>query len=194
MTVPAYDKIYVNDAQSCLDRMLDYEVNDLYYGIEEFFSLFINTGIADRFGTGDFSLIAGKSVIELALLVLEMAGLKTDIKETVFNPDRTPEYWTGWALAYYQWESNFPFREIVEKVPVKDIRNLYSPYLEMDIHQFCVKMNELIVHAADKQTNLQKFCKIPCLTQEELVQKICISVRTIQQYEQRSKNINSAQL
>lgn len=192
MTTRAYDEVYVGKAQVCLGRMLDFAVNNLNFDIEEFFSLFITTGLADRFGSGDFTLIAGKSGVEVAYLVLETAGLEVERKEAVFNPDRTPEYWAGWALAYFQWQSNIPFKTIVEKVPVKDIRNLYSPYHEMDIRQFCDKMNELILQALDKQTNLQKLRKMAGLTQDQLAQKVGISVRTLQQYEQRSKNINAA--
>lgn len=192
MKICAYAEEYVGKAQTVLGRMLDYAVNTQNFDIAEFFALFISTGFAARFESGDFTLIAGKSGIELADLVLEKAGISYEKKEPAFNPDRTPEYWTGWALAYYQWQVNLPFKTIIEKVPVKDILNLYSPYHEMDIRQFYDKMTELILQAETTQTNLQKFRKIAGLTQEELAAKAGISVRTIQQYEQRQKNINAA--
>ena len=190
MAIHAYAEEYVAKAQVNLGTMLDYTVHILNYGMEEFFPLFITTGLASSFGAGDFTLIAGKSGVELALTVLETAGVRKEIPETNFIPYKTQEYWTGWALAYYQWWANLSFKTIAERVPISDISNLYSPYHEMDIRQFCDKMNELISASKTKQTNLQRFRKIAGLTQEEFARKIGISVRSVQQYEQRQKNIN----
>ena len=67
----AYDKVYLDKARISLGRMLDYAVHDLGYDLEEFFNLFIKTGLADRFGSGDFSLIVGMSGVELAFNVLD---------------------------------------------------------------------------------------------------------------------------
>ena len=53
---------------------------------------------------------------------------------------------------------------------------LYSPYHEMDIRQFVDKMNELVG-----------------LNQRELAELSGVPLRTIQQYEQRQKDINKAQ-
>ena len=87
---------------------------------------------------------------------------------------------------------NISFKDIVEKVSLESIPSLYSPYHEMDIRQFCDKMNELISYGRGMQSSLQKFGKIAGITQEEFAQKIGISVRSIQQYEQHQKNINVA--
>ena len=55
----AYDKLYLDKAQTALGRMLDFAVYDLKYDISEFFDLFLVSGIADRFETiragGSFS-------------------------------------------------------------------------------------------------------------------------------------------
>ena len=77
----AYDKLYLEKARAALGRMLDFAVHDLGYDLEEFFNLFIKTGLADRFGTGDFSLIVGMSGVELAYKVLD---IEFDEKEQVF--------------------------------------------------------------------------------------------------------------
>lgn len=192
MAIRAYAEEYAAKAQVNLGMMLDFAFHVLNCDIEEFFALFISTGIASSFEAGDFSLIAGKSGTELALMVLETAGVQKKIPETNFVSCKTQIYWTGWALAYYQWWANLSFKTIVERVPISDISNLYSPYHEMDIRQFCDKMNELISASKEKATNLQKFRKIAGLTQKEFAQKIGISVRSVQQYEQRQKNINMA--
>ena len=54
---------------------------------------------------GDPSLLAGKSGIELAVeVVQETTGKQLDA-ETLEQFGRSPEYWNGWAICYYQWFS-----------------------------------------------------------------------------------------
>lgn len=69
---------------------------------------------------------------------------------------------------------------------------LYSPYHEMDIRQFCDKMNALY-RAAQPETQLKQRRKNAGLSQRELAERSGVPIRTIQQYEQRQKNINKAQ-
>lgn len=84
------------------------------------------------------------------------------------------------------------FAEIIQYVPIEDIVALYSPYHEMDIRQFVDKMNAMY-KAVKPQTNLKLLRKRAGLSQRELADMSGIPVRTIQQYEQRQKNINKAQ-
>lgn len=62
----------------------------------------------------------------------------------------------------------------------------------MDIRQFRDKMNELY-RAAHPETNLKALRTLAGLSQSELAELSGVPVRTIQQYEQRQKNINKAQ-
>ena len=190
--IHAYDKLYLQKAMSTHARMLDFAVYDLKYDLSEFFNLFISSGFAKRFGTGDVSVIAGKSGVELAYDVLDKCGLKTDYVTPKYSADRSEEYWTGWALAYYQWYTSLSFAEIVKYIPVKDIKDLYDPYHEMDIRQFCDRMNEMY-KAAKPETNLKILRRESGLSQNQLAAESGISVRTIQNYEQRVKDINKAQ-
>lgn len=146
----AYDKVYLDKARTALGRMLDFAVYDLKYDITEFFQIFIRSGIADRFESGDFTVITGMSGIELAYEVLEQSGIKTKRIRPKFTADRSEEFWTGWALAYYQWNTAKSFAEIVQYVPICEIMALYSPYHEMDIRQFVDKMNALYQAAASE--------------------------------------------
>jgi len=84
------------------------------------------------------------------------------------------------------------FAEIVQYMTVKDILALYSPYHEMDIRQFVDKMNALY-KAAKPETNLKLLRQRAGLSQRMLAELSDIPIRTIQQYEQRQKNINKAQ-
>jgi len=189
----AYDKLYLEKARTSLGRMLDFAVYDLKYNASEFFALFIASGVADRFEQGDFTILAGKSGVELAYLVLDEADVEYERLTPRFAAGRSEEYWTGWALAYYQWFTAMRFADIIKAVPLEEIRALYSPYHEMDIRHFVDKMNELC-RSQRGETNLKRLRRQAGLSQRGLAEKSGISLRTIQQYEQRKKSINKAQI
>ena len=190
--IHAYDKTYLDKARTALGRMLDFAVYDLKYDIEDFFALFITSGIAARFEKGDYSVIVGMSGVELAYNVLELTKGEENRIKPQYSADRSEEYWAGWALAYYQWDTALSFEEIVRAVPMKRIVEMYSPYHEMDIRQFCDKMNELY-RTAQPETNLKALRQRSGLSQRELAEQSGVPLRTIQQYEQRQKSINKAQ-
>lgn len=190
--IHAYDKIYLDKARTALGRMLDFAVYDLKYDIEDFFALFITSGIAARFEKGDYSVIVGMSGVELAYKVLEVTKGEENRIKPQYSADRSEEYWAGWALAYYQWDTALSFEEIVRAVPMKRIVQMYSPYHEMDIRQFCDKMNERY-RTAQPETNLKALRQRSGLSQRELSEQSGVPLRTIQQYEQRQKSINKAQ-
>ena len=75
---------------------------------------------------------------------------------------------------------------------MRSVLELYDPYHEMDIRQFYDRMNELYLEA-EPETNLKRLRQRAGLSQGELARAADVSVRTIQQYEQRQKNINFAQ-
>ena len=190
--IHAYDKVYLDKARTVLGRMLDFAVYDLNYDIADFFQKFICSGVAARFEIGDFTVMTGRSGVELAYEVLEQSGIKPKRIKPNYTADRSEEFWLGWALAYYQWETSMSFAEIVQYMTVKDILALYSPYHEMDIRQFVDKMNALY-KAAKTETNLKLLRQRAGLSQRMLAELSDIPIRTIQQYEQRQKNINKAQ-
>lgn len=188
----AYDKVYLDKARTVLGRMLDFAVYDLKYDIAEFFELFIKSGVAKRLETGDFAVIVGMSGVELAYEVLEKSGEKCRRIKPNYTASRSEEFWTGWALAYYQWKTSLSFAEIVRYVPIKDIMALYTPYHEMDIRQFVDRVNEMY-KAAKPEINLKILRQEAGLSQRELADLSGVPVRTIQQYEQRQRSINKAQ-
>ena len=190
--IRAYHKVYLEKARTNLGRMLDFATYDLGYDPCEFFDLFMSCGLAERFGKGEFTLTVGMSGVELAYRVLELTKHQVEFPKPRYTADRSPEYWAGWALAYYQWETAMPFVEILEYIPLDDIIRMYSPYHEMDIRHFCDRMNELY-RAANPETKLKRLRQRAGLSQSELAEASGVPVRTIQQYEQRQKSINKAQ-
>ena len=188
----AYDKSYLEKARSSLGRMLDFAVYDLKVDIKEFFDRFIVSGIANAFEIGDSKTIAGKSGVEIAYEVMEKTGEDVRNIKPRYTANRSEEYWTGWALAYYQWKTSLSFSEIVRCIPIDQIMSMYSPYHEMDIRHFADKMSELY-YQAKPETNLKIYRKRAGLSQKQLAELANIPVRMVQHYEQRQKNINKAQ-
>ena len=189
--IRAYHKVYLEKARNNLGRMLDFATYDLGYDPCTFFDLFINSGLAKGFEKGEFNLTVGMSGVELAYRVLELTNHQVEDPQPRYTADRSPEYWAGWALAYYQWETALSFLDILECVPLDDIIRMYSPYHEMDIRQFCNRMNELY-REANPETRLKQIRQRAGMSQSELAEQSGVPVRTIQQYEQRQKNINKA--
>ena len=188
---PAYDRIYLESARASLARMLEFAVHDLNYDISTFFELFITSGIASSFANGDPSTVVGKSGVELTYDVLERCGVDSVRIETRVTGERSPEYWVGWALAYYQWLTARSFRYINDLVPIAEVLGMYTPYHEMDIRQFADKMDQL-VHNTKSQKNLKAIRMAAGLSQRDLSIASSVPERTIQQYEQGQKDINKA--
>ncbi len=190
--IHAYDKCYLEPARVALGGMLDFAVYDLHFELAEFYQRFLSTSIAKRFGEGDFTLLVGKSGIELAYAVLEEAGISYERNTARPTANRSPEYWAGWALAYYQWETGLSFAEIENIFSIIEIVALYSPYHEMDIRHFCDKLNEAY-RQKHPNTRLKDARLRAQLSQRQLADFSGVPLRTIQQYEQRQKDINKAQ-
>jgi len=70
----AYDATYLGTARVVLARMLDYAVNVLGYRLASFWALFLANDVSRLFAHGDASVVAGRSGIELARLVVREAG------------------------------------------------------------------------------------------------------------------------
>lgn len=172
--------------------MLDYLVSDLHHELETAWQWFLTSELSTRFEQGDCSVLVGSSGVELARKVLEQAGEPIPTQKPSYAYDRSPEYWTGWVIAYYQWDTGLSFSEIEQAVSITEVRMMYTPYHEMDIRQFADKMNELY-RAAKPETNLKTLRVLAGLSQSGLAKLADVPLRTIQQYEQRQKDINKAQ-
>ena len=189
----AYDELYLEDARRNLARMLDFIVYELKMELNDFFKMFVKSKKAEEFEHGSSTVLAGKSGVELAYEVIEeQTGNQIRI-EVNYPVERSREYWLGWVLAYYQWYTAMSFKEIIDYVTLDEILELYSPYHEMDIRQFVEKMNQLYLEAK-KDTNLKILRKKAGLSLKVLSEITGVPLRTLQQYEQRQKNINKAQV
>ena len=183
----AYSDFYINEAQDWLGEFLETSVCVLNMELKEIWKRFVFSHYSLLFGAGDPFTICGKSGSEAAF---ELCGKRVDNLPFIY--DRTPEYWLGWALAYYQWERNIPFAFIANNVDIEVMLLMYKKYHEMDITHFCEEIDRLM-HLHKKEANLKKMRMSRGYSQKELAEITSIPIRTIQQYEQKQKNINNAQ-
>ena len=123
----AYSELYLSHARMALGNMLHFAVYDLNRDIEDFYAMFLNSGIAEYFGKGEAKFTVGMSGTELAYeVVFKTTGQFYDVKPKFYS-DKSPEYWTGWALAFYEWEKDLPFEYINQTVNIREVRDMYNP-------------------------------------------------------------------
>ena len=188
----AYAETYLPGAQRRLGAFFDFATRGFGMDLAHVQAIFLAHPIAERFAAGDPAIVAGRSGEELVFEVMDaLPSLCVHDKNWVPDESASREYWTGWALAFYQWASGYSFAAIEQRVPICDIRSLYTPFHEMDVRQFCDRMDELCAQA-HPSTNLQAYRKSAGLSQSQLAHASGIPIRTLQQYEQRQKNINHA--
>jgi len=191
----AYSETYLEDAMENLGDMLDYAVNDCGYGGNEFMELFLFSGIAEEFGNGNPKYIAGLSGPELAQRVITATTgdrVTTPPSQAI---SKSPEYWTGWTLAWYQWHSGKSFSLLFRYgLTVSWLLQRYSTLHEADLTKFAQIADELIQNAPEQMTNLGRIRKARGLSQKELSEHSAVGLRSIQLYEQRKNDINKAQV
>ena len=188
----AYDELYLGKARMTLAWMFDYAVNGCRIETEDFYRMFLMSSYARRFETGNCSVVAGLSGVELAQRVIWEHDEQRELPKPIFSLDRSPEYWLGFYLSYYQWYNNLKFEQITSKVTIRDILLMYRKYHEMDVMHFVVALDEM--RQERQVARLQEYRKRICLSQRELAEKADVPLRTIQQYEQKQKNINHARV
>ena len=176
MTIHAYQETYLSKARAALGDAFDYAVNDCRIPGSDFVKLFTVSSISKRIENGDPAYLTGKSGIEIAVdIMLETTGklLDTEPKEHI---GRSREYWIGWAVCYFSYE---------------DLVNMYHTLHEADITKFTDIVDEKM-REHFKDTNLKRIRTSYGCTQAELAKRSGVTLRSIQMYEQRNKDINKA--
>lgn len=189
--IHAYDKKYLDDAMKNLGEAFDYAVNICKMEADEFADIFIAGGLAEQFGSGVPKYVSGMSGTELACEIIERSGKTMKFPEAVTAYNYSPEYWCGWILAYYQWHTSCSFKSIKQHVSMTEILKLYPTLHEASEKKFADILDN-IIKRKNLPTQLQVLRKSIGYSQKELAQKSGVSLRMIQQYEQRAKDINKA--
>lgn len=191
MTTRAYQETYLSKAQSALGDAFDYSINTCHIPGTDFIKLFTASSVSRRMENGEPAYLAGKSGIEIAAdVVLETTGrqLETEPQE---HYGRSREYWIGWVVCYYQWFSTRSYSEIFKVLSYEDLVSMYYMLHEADVSKFADIAEEKI-REHFKDTNLKRIRSSYGCTQAELAKRSGVTLRSIQMYEQRNKDINKA--
>lgn len=189
--IHAYRETYLSKAQSILGDAFHYAVNTCGISGSDFIKLFVASSVSKRMENGEPAYLAGKSGIEIVVEVIaETMGKEVD-DEPQIQMGRSREYWIGWAVAYYQWHSARRYGDIFRAVSFGNLQNMYYSLHEADISKF-VGVMDLLMQEFFPETNLKRIRTAYGCTQAELAKLSGVSLRSIQMYEQRNKDINKA--
>lgn len=190
--IRAYNELYLSDAQISLANAVDYAVNDCRFAPDQFADWFVQSRIAKQFEIGNPAIISGMSGEELVSKVVSRLIPGERLPKPSYTEGRSPEYWAGWVLAYYQWFTAKRFKDIFMRVPLSEIIGMYSIYHEMDLSNFVESM-EKRYNAAESDTKLKTIRESRQLSQAELAELSGVKKRMIQLYEQKVNDIDKAQ-
>lgn len=179
----AYDKMYLYDAMRNLGAMLDYAVRSCGENLEQFWARFIASGIDWDFLHGNPRYLCGLSGTELAREAARRTGPELPLIRSITDIG-SPEYWTGWTLAYLQWSLGLSFSEMAARgLSVSDIYAHYHPLHEAGEEralQFALSR----LDNGSEGRRLKRMRKDAGFSQEELSARSGIPLRTLRAYEQ----------
>lgn len=187
--IHAYDEDYVIGAQKILGDAVDFAVMTLGLEPDSFGRAFAVSESSKQFASGNPAYVAGINGCELARAVLQETNTAFIDTDDVMFIDKSPEYWAGWSLAYFQWYSNRSFMEIFSATSLDEIIGMYTVYHEMDIMQFVDRMAEEMakVFPLTRLRIRRESCN---LSQSELSLASGVPLRQIQLFEQRQRDIS----
>jgi DNA-binding transcriptional regulator YiaG len=195
MMTNAYSELYLDDATNNLGDMVEFAVCDLGFDPDVFFGWFISSGIAAKFEQGNPKYVAGMSGFELAEAVLTETNVPYEKREPSYLAFKGQEYWAGWILAYYQWETGKRFADMVKDgLTLSTVLSMYILH-EADESKFVEAANEIIArNRENRKTKLFEIRKARGFTQQQLSEASGVTLRMIQLYEQKQNDIRKAQV
>lgn len=195
MKTHAYNRLYLEDAMHNLGTMLDCAVNAAHCDLLVFYEMFLSCGVASQMEVGNPRYLSGMSGMEMMQLVLKKSSDKTMPIVNYVPFDRTPEYWAGWILAYYQWHSAYSFSFIQRHgLSISTVLSLYPTLHEADLSKFVQTADTLIqTHLNTRKSTLKTIRKQSRFTQKELAELSGVTLRMIQAYEQGDQDIMKAE-
>lgn len=189
MAIHAYDELYLSTAQNILGHAADFAIMTLGIDPSLFGKALAVTDAAKQFAAGNPRYVAGMNGCELAREMLDEARVSYQDADDAMYLDKSPEYWAGWALAYYQWYSGCSFMEILSAISFDQILQMYPLYHEMDISQFVDQM-DVQMRQASTQTRLRQRRDTCGMSQSDLARDADVPLRQIQLFEQGQRDIN----
>ena len=143
METHAYDELYLWDAQNIMGHAFDFALVTLGLDIDDFSDKLIHSRSAGQFEVGNPAFVAGINGCEFVKKIYEEYDIEIEHPDEMYL-NKSPEYWAGWALAFYQWFTALSFKDILAKVSIEKILDMYPIYHEMDIMQFKDAVDDML--------------------------------------------------
>ena len=145
----SYDENYLRYAMMNLGVMLDSGVRKCSIPMNRLYEMFLESDISVQFGQGNPKYIVGTSGSELLDLLMGEYGMEmSEDNDGTYRPG--PEFWTGQALAFYQWTSGRSF-QILNKhgINAEYVVWMYYPLHEASFEKFTDVADEITGFAAN---------------------------------------------
>ena len=188
----AYNELYLSDAMQNMGEMMEYAAIACGLDMNDFFTRFRISGYSSEWEVGNPAFISGMSGTELCRRTLEKTSdRKSGFPDALVFYDAGEEYWCGWIMAYLQWRLNMPFVSILKAFDFNDMLRLY-PAMHTASEERCA------AYVIDRLQQMKPFNRLQFyrqklgLTQRELSDLSGVNLRTLQQYEAGSKDLNKA--
>lgn len=190
--IRAYDEMYLGDAMRTLGEAFDFALCDQGLAPQAFADIFCNSVESRQFERGVARVVCGMSGDELAYEIIERAGLRpVDLRQS-YPPERSPEYWTGWVLAFTQWASGLSFEDLFAAEPLDCMIGSYHPLHEAPEEKFAEIVIDKWNKCRERESGLKALRARSGLTQRELAALSGIKLRSVQLYEQGRMDIDKA--
>jgi len=193
METRLYNEFYSSNVCENIGAMFEYASYNEYLCLL-FWKFFIGSEVANQIEERNPKYIAGYSGKDYYKLVLEEKG-KSKINK--IKKDQllmyNKYYWAGWAIAKFQYATDYSFMYIDKYLPIEKVLELYNPLHEADISKF-IEVAKTYFKETQKETNLKRIRNARGLSQSKLANESGVDIRSIQMYEQRNNNINKAQV
>ena len=192
MMTRAYDIAYLDDAMTSLGAMLDYAVNTCGEDLDLFYARFLGSGVAEAFSRANPKYLGGMSGIELASLVAARTGEPLPRKDGIIDTG-SPEYWTGWTLAYLSWYLNVDLRTLQSRgLMVESLHERYPVLHEADLSK-SVRFEIKRLGETSGEELLKLACRNARMTQRQLPDITGIPLTVIRSYEQDKRSLKNAE-
>ena len=178
--IPVCSEDYFLAAQEKLSAMIEMAVYVMHKKGEEFINTFLSSPICHAFESGDPFILFGKSPNELLGILFNTAP-----PDSPHFYDASPEYWVGYVLAYVQYETDKPYKDLLEAFPYEDLLRAYFPYHEMDLTAILQVFREKL----RDRYGLKAMRERLGISQAQLADLSGVPLRTIRSYEQGQNDI-----
>ena len=188
--IQEYKKMQISKNSGIIGDLFDFLVNECKIDSNKVVEFFLKSKVCKKIENKEYNYLIGKSGIELGLEILEEFDIEVENYSTI-SFVRSQEYWCGWAISYFHHINDVKYSKIFEIVTFDDLLRMYPTLHEADITKFIEVLDKI---NKKKPSNLKKIRINHGCSQRELSEMSGVSLRSIQMYEQKRKDINKAQV